>query len=174
MQKIPLGIVHGRFQPPHNGHVRFIQEALNRADHVIIGICTPTICTEEEAELTGYPCAPHMNPFSHNERIDMITLALAEISVPKNHYSFIPFPSDYQNIDSIVSKDTVFFMSVTSEHDQKKIDHLRNKDYKVETILSLPDDTNRESSSIIRKQLEGWEKIAPQSVVEYIKNIQSK
>ncbi len=135
MQKIPLGIVHGRFQPPHNGHIRFMQEAFNRAEHVIIGICTPAICTEEEAERTGYPCAPHMNPFTHQERIEMITLALTDVGILKEQFSFIPFPSDYQNIEVLVPKDSVFFMSVTSEHDQRKITYLESRGFHIETIF---------------------------------------
>ena len=170
MQKIPIGIVHGRFQPPHNGHIRFMQEAFNRAEHVIIGICTPAICTEEEAERTGYPCAPHMNPFTHQERIEMITLALTDVGILKEQFSFIPFPSDYQNIEVLVPKDSVFFMSVTSEHDQRKITYLESRGFHIETIFSLPENSPRERSSTIRTQSENWENMVPECVLEYIKN----
>jgi cytidyltransferase-like protein len=169
MQKIPLGIVHGRFQPPHNGHIRFMQEAFKRAEHVIIGICTPTICTDAEAERTGYPCAPHMNPFTHQERAEMITLALSEAGIETSRYSFLPFPSDYKNIESFVPADTVFFMSVTSEHDQKKIAHLESKIFRVDTIFELPEDNNREKGSVIRTKGKNWEQMIPESIMKYMK-----
>lgn len=171
MQKIPFGIIHGRFQPPHNGHIRFLLEAFNHAEHVIVGICTPTICTDEEAERTGYPCAPHMNPFSHTERIDMITLALMEAGIPKDRYSFIPFPSDYKNIESIVPRNTIFFMSVTSEHDQKKITYLKSKGFDIETIFTLSNDSERERGSSIRNKSENWKQMVPESVYKYMKKL---
>ncbi len=147
-----------------------MQEVFKRGEHVIIGICTPTICTDEEAERTGYPCAPHMNPFTHQERVDMITLALTDVGIQKEQFSFISFPSDYKNIETLLAKDSVFFMSVTSEHDQKKITYLESKGFHIETIFALPENSPRESGNAIREKMEGWEKMVPKVVKDYLKN----
>ncbi len=170
--KILTGVVHGRFQPPHNGHIRYILKALEKTEHLIIGICTPKICTDEEAARTGYPCTPALNPFTYQERVDMITLALSEAGVEKSRYECIPFPSDYENIESLIPKASVFLMSVTGAADTKKIAYLQERGYTVETIVSLPEGEERERSGIVREGGNNstiWEDIVPQSVAEYIR-----
>lgn len=171
-KKIPLGVVHGRFQPPHNGHLRYVLAALLRADHVMIGICTPQICTEEEAERTGYPCAPHQNPFSFDERKGMIAAALAEKGIVPERYSFIPFPSDYHNIETIIPQRAVLLMSVTSASDNQKIAFLKQKGFQIETVLALPEESEREKGLHVRESARAgssdWQNMLPKAVRMYI------
>ncbi len=142
--------------------------ALEKAKHVIIGVCTPEICTDEEAERTGYPCAPHMNPFSYQERCEMIDAALADAGVEKERYSFLSFPSDYKNIEILLPNDAILFISVTGKGDQDKIDHLRGQGISVETILSLTDGEKKEGSGHIRTRAAGWQQMIPAAVQTYL------
>ncbi len=173
MQKIRIAVVHGRYQPPHNGHIRYILTAFEKAEHLLIGVCTPEICSDEEAERTGYPCAPHLNPFSYEDRKTMIGLALTEQGISPSRYTIIPFPSDYKNIETLVPRDAVFFMSVTSEHDAKKIEYLQQKGFAVETIFSQQHETPREKGGYVRTSVRAgtndWETMVPESVQKYIK-----
>lgn len=173
-KKIKHGFIHGRFQPPHNGHIRYIIAALEYSEFVTIGICTPQICTEEEAEKTGYPCTATLNPFTFQERVDMITLALEELEISKDRYTCIPFPSDYLGIAAILPKDTVFLMSVTGASDQRKIDFVQGLGYKVETLMNIHETDSRERSGIVRdaakKHTTLWEEMVPKSVAVYLKN----
>ncbi len=166
--KNPLGFVHGRFQPPHNGHIRYILSALEKAEHVRIGICTPKICTNEEAERTGYPCTKELNPYSYEERVAMLTLSLTDEGVDASLYSFIPFPSDYHNIETILPKGTVFFISKTSADDDAKIREIEKAGFKTEILMELTEDTDRERSGHVRDRAENWEKMVPKVVADYI------
>jgi nicotinamide-nucleotide adenylyltransferase len=173
MQKIPIAVVHGRYQPPHNGHLRYMLMAFEKAEHILIGVCTPEICSDEEAERTGYPCSPHLNPFSYEDRKAMISLALTEQNILPSRYTIIPFPSDYKNIETLIPHNAVFFMSVTSEHDSKKIEHLKQKGFVVETIFSQPNETPREHGEQVRDSVRAgtadWQDIVPEAVQQYIR-----
>ena len=77
MQKV-RGILIGRMQPVHNGHMEVIKQILNEVDEIIIGI--------------GSAQASHelKDPFTAGERIVMMTQALAEIGVDPSRYYIIP------------------------------------------------------------------------------------
>ncbi len=170
--KHSIAIIHGRFQPPHNGHLKYILTALEKAEHIFIGICTPEICSTEESAKSGYPCTKEHNPFTYLERIQMIHDMLKNAGASHYDYSFVPFPSNYENIHTIIPKATVFLMSVTSPHDEKKVEHIKSLGYKVEQIIEIPEMQERESGRKIResrlKKDDVWKKMVPEAVSEYI------
>lgn len=173
-EPIPLGIVHGRFQPPHSGHIRYILGALKRAERVIIGIATPTLCTEEEAARTGYPCTPALNPFSFDERKEMITCALDAHNVLHERYSFIQFPSDYANLATLIPPNAVFLISSTSPADGRKMAHLAALGYETETVMRLPEGAEREHAEAVRESVregtEVWKTLVPEPIAEYMES----
>lgn len=77
MQKI-RGILIGRMQPVHNGHMEVIKQILNEVDEIIIGI--------------GSAQASHelKDPFTAGERIVMMNQALAERDIDPSRYYIIP------------------------------------------------------------------------------------
>lgn len=168
-----IGIVHGRFQPPHNGHINYILTAIDKCEHLIIGICTPNICTEEESLKTGFPCTQKLNPFSHKDREIMITLSLDEKNIPREKYSFVDFPSDYKNIQNLIPKDSVFFISRSSNMDDRKKVYIESLGYKTESIIII-DGERIESGQNIRASIEKndgvWKSLVPHPVQEYITN----
>ena len=173
IEKIKTGIIHGRFQPLHNGHLKYILAALDKAEHVIIGICTPEICTPEFAKQTGYPCTVEQNPFSYDERVEMIAASLRDAAIQSESFSFIPFPSNYKNIQSLIPNGNVFFIGHTGELDSKKKDFLENLGYHTEIIL-LSDDSREESGAKIRESLgrsdDIWKSMVPPAVQKFLEN----
>lgn len=77
MQKV-RGILIGRMQPVHNGHIEVIKQILNEVDEIIIGI--------------GSAQASHelKDPFTAGERIVMMNQALAESNIDASRYYIIP------------------------------------------------------------------------------------
>jgi nicotinamide-nucleotide adenylyltransferase len=72
------GLLIGRFQPFHNGHLAAVQYALKKVDLLYIGIGS----AQRSHELN--------NPFTAAERVKMITSALDEIEVDRKRYLPIP------------------------------------------------------------------------------------
>ena len=72
------GILIGRMQPVHNGHMQVIKQILEEVDEIIIGIGSAQLSHELK------------DPFTAGERIVMINQALAEIDVDPSRYYIIP------------------------------------------------------------------------------------
>src|SRR5450432_2818278 len=84
--------INGRFQPFHNGHLAYLRAALDRAEHVYVGLTR--VLTEPGI---GGEVAPHRlqsdaNPFSYFERCELIRAALDAAGVDRSRWSIGPFP----------------------------------------------------------------------------------
>ena len=77
MEKI-RGILIGRMQPVHNGHMQVINKILDEVDEIIIGIGSAQLSHELK------------DPFTAGERIVMMSQALAERDVDSSRYYIIP------------------------------------------------------------------------------------
>ena len=77
MKKV-RGILIGRMQPVHNGHMQIIDKILEEVDEIIIGIGSAQLSHSIK------------NPFTAGERIGMVSQALAERGVDPTRYYIIP------------------------------------------------------------------------------------
>ena len=77
MEKI-RGILIGRMQPVHNGHMQVINRILEEVDEIIIGIGSAQLSHELK------------DPFTAGERIVMVSQALAESEIDPKRYYIIP------------------------------------------------------------------------------------
>jgi nicotinamide-nucleotide adenylyltransferase len=77
MQKV-RGILIGRMQPVHNGHMQVINKILHEVNEIIIGIGSAQLSHELK------------DPFTAGERVVMISQALADANVNPSRYYIIP------------------------------------------------------------------------------------
>ena len=77
MHKI-RGILIGRMQPVHNGHMEVIKQILDEVDEIIIGIGSAQVSHELK------------DPFTAGERVVMMSQALAERDIDSSRYYIIP------------------------------------------------------------------------------------
>lgn len=77
MEKV-RGILIGRMQPVHNGHMQVIDKILDEVDEIIIGIGSAQLSHELK------------DPFTAGERVMMISQSLAERGVDPSRYYIIP------------------------------------------------------------------------------------
>ena len=73
MEKV-RGILIGRMQPVHNGHMQVIDKILDEVDEIIIGIGSAQLSHELK------------DPFTAGERVMMISQSLAERGVDPSRY----------------------------------------------------------------------------------------
>ncbi|MDR3290673.1 MAG: nicotinamide-nucleotide adenylyltransferase [Methanobrevibacter sp.] len=79
------GILIGRMQPLHNGHIQVIKDALKEVDELIIGIGSAQISHTIE------------NPFTAGERILMIKKTLTEHGIKGDKHYIIPITDIMNN-----------------------------------------------------------------------------
>lgn len=77
MEKV-RGILIGRMQPVHNGHMQVIDKILDEVDEIIIGIGSAQLSHEVK------------DPFTAGERVVMMNQALADQGVDSSRYYIIP------------------------------------------------------------------------------------
>lgn len=78
MENKVRGILIGRLQPIHKGHIQVIKKTLEEVDEIIIGIGSAQLSHELK------------NPFTAGERVVMVTQALAEENIDPSRYYVIP------------------------------------------------------------------------------------
>ena len=155
------GLLIGRFQPFHLGHMQCVQHVLNKLPEVIIAIGS-----------AQFSHTLH-NPFTAGERITMIRLALDEAKTGADSYFLIPV-RDLRIHDlwvpHLVSQTPRFEVVFSNEPITSRL--FKEAGFRVEPIPFY----NREtySSTEIRERVvqgKSWEELVPQTVASYIKNI---
>ena len=103
-----IGLLIGRFQPFHLGHLDAVKFALSSVDELLIGIGSSNRFNEKR------------NPFTADERKEMIDASLDESTLGKIKIYYIPDVSDHDkwtyHIDEIVPKYDVVFSNDEFTH----------------------------------------------------------
>ena len=103
-----IGLLIGRFQPFHLGHLNAVKFALSSVDELLIGIGSSNKFSEKR------------NPFSADERKEMIESSLDESTLGKIKIYYIPDVNDHDkwtyHIDEIVPKYDVVFSNDEFTH----------------------------------------------------------
>src|SRR5438034_7277150 len=85
-------MVHGRFQPFHNGHLEYLRAARELCDTLIVGITNPDPTAIVEEPTSEHRHLPESNPFTYFERLLMVREVLRDESIPHDRSIIIPFP----------------------------------------------------------------------------------
>ena len=156
------GLLIGRFQPFHLGHLEALRFALSKVDKLWVGLGSSNRPVEKD------------NPFTAQQRKEMILSSIDESMKGKISIYFIPDVDNHiqwiEKIDTIVPKFNIIF----SNDDLTK--HLYSK--RNTKVLGIPF-LNRESLSgtnirdlILNDQK--WEDFVPDGTRNFLKNTSAK
>jgi len=155
------GLLIGRFQPFHLGHLHCVQHVLNKIPEVIIAIGS-----------AQFSHTLH-NPFTAGERITMVRLALDEVKIDPSKYYLIPVRDLRVHdlwVSHLVSQTPRFEVVFSNEPVTSRL--FKEAGFRVEPLPFYDRETY--SSTEIRERVvngESWEKLVPSSVAIYIKSI---
>ena len=163
-------MIHGRFQPFHNGHLEYALLALERCETLIVGITNPDPAQTAEEETSSHRHREEANPYTFFDRQLMIRQSLIDAGVEADRLLFIPFPVNLPDRwRYYVPDEAVHFLRVFSEWEQAKVDRLREHGYRVETLQ--PGATKAVEASDVRRRMsagEDWQQLVPAAVVCYL------
>ena len=155
------GLLIGRYQPFHLGHLHCIEDVLKRLPEVIIGIGS-----------AQFSHTLH-NPFTAGERITMIRLAMDEARIDASKYYVIPI-RDLRIHDlwvaHVVSQTPRFEIVFSNEPVTSRL--FKEAGFRVEPLPFY--DREVYSATEIRERVvrgEDWDKLVSTSVAGYIKRI---
>ena len=162
MNRRPVrGILIGRMQPIHNGHIQVIKKTLEEVDEIIIGVGSAQLSHELK------------NPFTAGERVMMVTKSLSENNIERNKYYVIPMEDI--NFNAIwtahVKMMTPPFSKVYSGNPLVQ-QLFEEAGYEIKTPILY--DRIHLSGSEVRKRMlnnENWEELVPKPVVKIVDEI---
>ncbi len=149
----------GRFQPFHKGHLKIIQNISKKYDEIIIGLGSSQYANSLE------------NPFSSDERIEMIKKSLKKIGVKNYRVERIPDIHDLPRWAAYVASIIPDFdVVITNSSLTKQL--FEEKGYKVQET-AIFDRINYAGKEIRCRMVEDepWSDLVPEPVADIIKKI---
>jgi cytidyltransferase-like protein len=163
-------MIHGRFQPFHNGHLEYLKGAADRCDEVFVGITNPDRERIKPEASDPLRHLPESNPFTYAERLLMVKAAGADAGIAPERLHVIPFPvNEPQLWAAYVPPDAVQFIRLFSDWGGTKLKRLRAAGYEV---VVLDEGAEKEiSGADVRKALRNggdWEAFVPPGVASVV------
>ena len=168
----PIGVIHGRFQMLHHGHMEYLLAGKKRCQRLIIGISNP----DEGCTAFSAAC-PHRsekdaNPFSFFERYEMIRLAMLEAGVKREEFEIVPFPVNRPELLlQYVPQSAKFYVTVYDDWGREKLRMLQNLGCETEVMWERTDAERFTSGTEVRRRMaegENWRELVPESVYRFI------
>ena len=156
------GLLIGRFQPFHLGHLDAVLFGLSRAENLFIGIGSSNKSNERK------------NPFSAEERTDMIISSIESSMIDRLKIFDIPDVDNHEKwtfeIDQIVPKyDTVF----TNDEFTKTLFEKR----KISVVSVVLKDREKFSGTNVRELItddKNWQDLVPQGTRKVLDKLNAK
>jgi nicotinamide-nucleotide adenylyltransferase len=163
-------MIHGRFQPFHNGHLEYLRGAAERSERVFVGITNPDPRRIKEEPSDRLRHLPESNPFTYTERLLMVEAVAADESIPVH---VIPFPVNEPELwPAYVPAGVTQYLRLFSEWGGTKLERLREAGYEV---VVLDEGAGKEiSGSDVREAIRTgghWEALVPPGVARVIRSL---
>jgi cytidyltransferase-like protein len=167
------GMIHGRFQPFHNGHLEYLQGAAERSDEVWIGITNPDPARVKPEESDPLRHLPESNPFSYAERLLMAEAAAADADLDPQRVHVVPFPVNEPELwDAYIPRGVTQYLRLFSDWGGTKLDRLQGAGY---DVVVLDEGAEKHlSGADVRKALRDggdWEPLVPPGVARVIRDL---
>ena len=173
MIMVETGIVFGRFQMLHLGHMEYLLEAKKLCKHLVIGVSNPDPGVIKYDEACPHRSADTANPLTFYERLQMIAGAMLEAGVDRSEFTIVPMPINYPDrIRYYVPEDGEFFLTIYDDWGWERKKIIENLGYKVTILWIRTDDTRVSSGTEIRQMMmdgEDWSHLAPPAVYRFAK-----
>ena len=171
---IARGMIHGRFQPFHNGHLEYLKGAGARCEQVFVGITNPDPTRVQPEESDPLRHLPESNPYTYVERLLMVKAAAADAGIAAERLHVIPFPVNEPELwQAYVPEDVVQFIRLFSDWGDTKLERLREAGYEV---VVLDEGAAKEiSGADVRAALRedgDWERLVPPGVARLLRQLQ--
>jgi nicotinamide-nucleotide adenylyltransferase len=167
-------MIHGRFQPFHNGHLEYLRGAAERSDEVWIGITNPDPARVKPEESDPLRHLPEANPYSYAERLLMAKAAAGDLGLDPRSVHVIPFPVNEPELwPAYVPEDVTQYVRVFSAWGGTKLDRLREAGYDV-VILDEGAEKEVSGADVRTAFREGreWESLVPPGVARVLRGLE--
>ncbi len=169
--RVALGMIHGRFQPFHRGHLEYLIAAADRSRRLVVGITNPAGFPVRPEPSDPARHLPESNPFSDAERRAMVEAAAAEAGV--GPVEVVPFPVTEPDLwDGLVPAGAVQFVRVLSPWGASKLSRLEARGHRV-VVLDAPGGKHVSGEQVRAAMRAGgdWRALVPPAVAAVIDSL---
>ena len=165
-------MIHGRFQPFHNGHLEYLRGAASRSEEIFVGITNPDPSRIRPEPSDPARHLPESNPWSYAERMLMVKAAASDLGLDLARVHPIPFPVNEPELwAAYVPAGVTQYIRLFSDWGGTKLDRLREAGYEV---VVLDEGSEKEiSGAEVRAALRSgdeWEALVPPGVARVIRS----
>lgn len=169
-----VGVIHGRFQILHYGHLEYLLEGKKRCDFLYIGITNPDPSLTKAEETNSSRSLEISNPLMYFERAIIIRNALLEANIQREEFEIVPFPINYPDlIKYYVPLDATFFITIYDNWGNHKQKVLEQMGLKVDVMWIRNMSERFTSGTEVRELMrtgKKWDHLVPPSVASFINN----
>jgi len=170
------GMIHGRFQPFHLGHLEYLRGAAAHCEELFVGITNPDPERIRPEASDPLRHLPESNPFTYVERLLMVKAAAQDARIDLARLHVIPFPVNEPELwRAYVPDDVVQFIRLFSDWGGTKLERLRDAGY--EAVVLDEGAAKEISGADVRAALrEGadWESLVPPGVADVLKRLERR
>lgn len=167
----PLGVIHGRFQGLHLGHMEYLLAGAARCRHLLVGVTNydPALAP---ADLADAHRALADNPFTFYDRMVMLRDSLTEAGLDRSRFDVIPFPVEYpDHIRNFAPPEAVYYMTIYDQWGEHKYQLLQQLGLRVEIMWVRTDSQRLTSGTEVRQLIASgapWAHLVPPAVYRYV------
>src|SRR5215204_7814962 len=168
------GMIHGRFQPFHLGHLEYMRGAAERCDELWVGITNPDPARVKPEESDPQRHLPESNPYSYGERMLMVKAAARDLGLDQERVHVIPFPVNEPELwAAYVPEGVTQYIRLFSEWGGTKLDRLRAAGYEV-VVLDEGVEKGVSGAAVRAALRDGgdWQSLVPPGVAQVIRSLE--
>lgn len=162
------GMVHGRFQPFHLGHLEYVQMAARRCQQLYVGITNPDPTHVRTETTDPHRSAPEANPYPYHLRYRMVREALGDAGIEPA--AIVPFPIHEPALwPHYVPAGTVHLIRLHSAWGAEKHRRLQAAGFAVE-VLPAPAGKTISGEQVRKRRAAGesWTELVPVPVARVL------
>jgi nicotinamide-nucleotide adenylyltransferase len=167
------GMIHGRFQPFHNGHLEYMRGAAECSDELWVGITNPDPARILPEASDPARHLPESNPYSYDERLLMVKAAAADLGLEPERLHVIPFPVNEPALwGAYVPEGITQYLRLFSEWGGEKQERLLAAGYEV--VILDEGAEKRLSGADVRAAMRSgadWERLVPPGVARVLRDL---
>ena len=118
----PSGVIHGRFQPFHDDHLKYVLAGMEKADFMYIAVTNPDPSLTKKDSADPARSSPLNNPCTFYERLLMVRDSLFDAGYGPDRFCVVPLPINFPELYKYyVPEDAVYFLTIYDDWGEKKL-----------------------------------------------------
>lgn len=170
--KNKIGVIHGRFQPFHNDHLKYLLEAINRVDLLYIGITNPdpVLTLDDASDIKRSQL--FANPCTYYERVLMVKHTLLDLGIDNKKFEIVPFPINFPELWKFYTPtEAIYFLTIYDDWGYKKKKLLSENGLNVQVLWERSESDKGITATDIRNRIihnQEWHHLVPCGTADII------